>query len=99
MNLLKYTLLRFGIMIVVFLLCLWLHIGIIFGGVFAILISVAVCYLAFPRLHTRASEDFRRIFRRSANRKTGDEGERARADAAVEDDYVEEQLRREGREV
>ncbi|WP_129359113.1 MULTISPECIES: DUF4229 domain-containing protein [Micrococcaceae] len=97
MNFLYYTLLRFGMMAVVFVVCLFLKTGLVLAGVFAILIAFAVSYLAFPKLHNAASRDFGRFWQKIRGKRVkktvGDE------DVEVEDQYVDEQLRQEGRDV
>lgn len=95
MKFLYYTLIRLGLLLVVFYLCWRLGTGLVLAGVFGVLISFAVAYLAFPRLHTAAGEDMARLVRRRPRR----ENTVAREDAAAEDDYVEDQLRREGRDL
>lgn len=86
MNLLKYTLLRFGIMVAVFFLCAYLNIGLVFSAAFAVLIALAVCYLLFPTLHTKAGEDMARIF--SPRKKTKPTEEELNRD--IEDAYVDQ---------
>ncbi|WP_129657441.1 DUF4229 domain-containing protein [Rothia uropygialis] len=97
MNFLYYTLLRFGMMTVVFVVCLFLKTGVVLAGVFAILIAFAVSYLAFPKLHNAASRDFGRFWKKIRGKRTkktvGDE------DVEVEDQYVDERLRQEDRDV
>ncbi len=100
-NFLKYSLIRLGLIVVVFLLCTLIGIGPFLAGIFAVLIGLAVGYLAFPRLHTAAGQEFAAFFRR---RRTRSEARRthprtAQEDAAVEDEYVDEQLRREDRSI
>jgi short subunit fatty acids transporter len=96
-NFLYYTLVRFGIMAVVFCACVWFGTGLILGGLFAVIIGFAVSYLAFPRLHAAAGRDFARLWHRIVPRRRRRTA--AEADAEVEDSYVDERLRREGREV
>lgn len=95
MNFLKYSLLRIGLMVSVFFLCLWLKVGLVLAGIFAVLIAFAVSYLAFPRLHVAAGQDMQRFFsRRSRNKpitKTALE-----EDADIEDEYAENKRRQEG---
>lgn len=94
---LYYTLLRFGLMVVVFVACVYLGTGAILAGVFAILIAFAVAYLGFPGLHEQASRDFGRFWRKLRGKKTKRTVEDENIE--VEDQYVDEQLRREGRDV
>lgn len=94
MNFLKYSLLRFGLMIVVFLLCMWLNVGLILSGVFAILIAFAVSYLAFPKLHVAAGQDMQRWF--SKRRKDAPLKKAVAEDTEIEDEYAEQKRREEG---
>ena len=94
MNFLKYSLLRFGLMIVVFLLCMWLNVGLILSGVFAILIAFAVSYLAFPKLHVAAGQDMQRWF--SKHRKDTPQKKAVAEDTEIEDEYAEQKRREEG---
>ena len=98
MKFLLYTLVRFGIMAVVFVVCVYLQTGLVLAGLFAVLIAFAVSYLAFPKLHAGASRDFGRFWEKIRGRR---KPKRTLEDANVEieDRYVDEQLRREGRDV
>lgn len=96
-NFLYYTLLRFGVMAVVFVVCLFLKTGLVLAGVFAILIAFAVAYLAFPKLHNAASQDVGRFWRKVRGRRTKKTVEDENVE--VEDRFVDEQLRNEGRDV
>ena len=62
MNFLKYSLLRFALLVLAFLLSMWLGVGLVLSGVAAVVISFAVSYLFFPRLHSAAGEEFHRWF-------------------------------------
>ncbi|MCP3425039.1 DUF4229 domain-containing protein [Rothia sp. AR01] len=97
MSFLYYTLVRFGIMAVVFCACAWFGTGLVLAGVFAVIIGFAVSYLAFPRLHAAAGRDFARLWHRLAPQRR--RSTVASRDAEAEDSYVDERLRREGREV
>nr|WP_239479116.1 DUF4229 domain-containing protein [Rothia sp. ZJ1223] len=80
----KYTLLRFGIMVAVFMGCIWLNIALVFSAIFAILIALALCYLLFPTLHRKAGEDLARFFSRKKKRPTEEDLNRD-----IEDSYVD----------
>ena len=98
MRFLLYTLVRIGLMAVVFLLCLLLKIGLVVSGIFAVLIGFAIAYLAFPKLHAEASREVAGLLCRRAPRKRRAR-ERAQQETELEDAYVEDQLRREGRQI
>ncbi|MCB4208951.1 DUF4229 domain-containing protein [Arthrobacter sp. UM1] len=55
MPFIKFTLLRFGVAVVVFLACAYLKVGVIMAAVVALLVSWAVGYLFFPKLRTQAA--------------------------------------------
>jgi hypothetical protein len=55
MPFLKFTALRFGVAIVVFLLCLYLHLGIVMSAIVGLLVSWAVGFLFFPKLRLEAA--------------------------------------------
>ena len=95
MSFLKYTLLRFVLLVLTFLVCLWLGVGLVLSGVAAVAVSFAVSYLFFPGLHTAAGEEFHRWTSRSPRPRN----RVALEDQAVEDAYVDRRLREEGREV
>ena len=89
-NFLKYSLLRLGILVALFLLFMLLGLGIIFSGIAAVLAAFAVCYIFFPRLHYAAGQDFRRFISRSpkpANRV-------ALEDQEIEDSYTDSEAHR-----
>ena len=65
MSFLKYTLLRFALLVLAFLLCMWLGAGLILSGVAAVVVSFAVSYLFFPRLRTAAGAELRGWLARS----------------------------------
>lgn len=82
-------------MVLVFVVCLYLNVGLIFSGLFAILIAFAVAYLAFPRLHSAASADVDGwLHRRRATKKPKKSVEAE--NRSVEDEYVDERSAREG---
>lgn len=93
-NFLKYSILRVGLMAAVFFLCMWLGIGLVFSGIFAILIAFAVAYLLFPRLHADAGRDLQGWF--SSRQKKSPRAEAVEEDAAIEDEYAERQRRQDG---
>lgn len=95
MSFLKYTLLRFALLVLAFLLCMWLGAGLILSGVAAVVVSFAVSYLFFPRLHTAAGEEFHRWIARAPKPRN----RVALEDQAVEDAYVDQRLREDGREL
>jgi hypothetical protein len=94
-NFLMYSLLRFGLLVLVFLLSMWLGAGLILSGIAAVAVSFAVSYLFFPRLHTAAGEELRRWVARSPRPRN----RVALEDQEVEDAYVDRKLREDGREV
>ncbi|GGH61038.1 hypothetical protein GCM10007359_09830 [Rothia aerolata] len=79
-------------MVVVFAICWYFNIGIIFSGLFAIIIAFAVSYLGFPRLHDAAGADMARWFKRKPRTKTTAEEENRLA----EDSYVDAAKRERG---
>ena len=94
MNFLKYSLLRFALLVLAFLLSMWLGVGLVLSGIAAVAISFAVSYLFFPRLHTAAGEDFHRWSARTPKPRS----RAALDDQEAEDAYVDRQLREDGRE-
>jgi hypothetical protein len=94
-NFLKYSLLRFALLVLAFLLSMWLGVGLVLSGVAAVAISFAVSYLFFPRLHTAAGEEFHRWFSRVPKPRN----RVALEDQEVEDAYVDRRLREDGRDV
>lgn len=95
MNFLKYSLLRFALLVLAFLLSMWLGVGLVLSGVAAVVISFAVSYLFFPRLHSAAGEEFHRWFAQAPKPRN----RVALEDQEVEDAYVDRRLREDGREV
>jgi hypothetical protein len=92
---LKYSLFRFAVLVLVFLLSMWLGVGLVLSGLAAVAISFAVSYLFFPRLRTAAGAELRGWLARSP----GSGNRAAREDQEVEDAYVDGRLQEEGREV
>lgn len=95
MNFLKYTLLRFAVLVLAFLVCMAVGVGLVLSGMAAVAISFAVSYLFFPRLHTAAGEDLHRWVARSPRPRN----RRAMEDQEIEDAYVDRRLREDGREL
>lgn len=87
MNLLKYSLLRFALMIVVFLICIYFNTGLAVAAIAAVLIAFAIAYLAFPRLHVAAGKDLARLVKKRKPRTDTVEAQ----NQAIEDDYVDSQ--------
>ena len=65
MNFVKYSLLRLGILVVLFLLFMLAGLGLVFSGIAAVLAAFAICYIFFPKLHYAAGQDFHRFISRS----------------------------------
>ncbi|MDO5617486.1 DUF4229 domain-containing protein [Kocuria sp.] len=86
MNFLKYSALRLGLLIVVFVAGLYLRLGILFAGLAAIIIAFAVCYIFFPKLHVGARQDLGRWISRSPKIR---KDTLADEDAEAEDSYVD----------
>ena len=88
----KYSLLRLGILVVLFLLFMLVGLGMVFSGIAAVLAAFAICYIFFPKLHYAAGQDFHRFVSRSpkpANRV-------ALEDQEVEDSYTDSEARKDG---
>lgn len=94
MHFLTYSLLRLAVLVAVFLLSMWLGVGLILSGIAAVAISFAVSYLFFPRLHAAAGDEFRGWISRTPRPRN----RVALEDQEAEDAYVDRQLREEGRE-
>lgn len=86
MNLFKYTLLRLGLVVVLFYLFMLIDAGIFIAGTAAILCAFALAYIFFPNLHAAASADMRKIFKRAPTIKNKDETE----NRTLEDQLVDE---------
>lgn len=90
MNFLKYSLLRLGILIVVFVISMYVGAGLILSGIAAVVAAFAICYIFFPKLHYAAGQDFHRFISRSpkpANRV-------ALEDQEIEDTYTDAESRK-----
>ena len=90
MNFVKYSLLRLGILVVLFLLFMLVGLGMVFSGIAAVLAAFAICYIFFPTLHYAAGQDFHRMISRSpkpANRV-------ALEDQEIEDSYTDSEARK-----
>jgi len=89
-NFVKYSLLRLGILVVLFLLFMLAGLGLVFSGIAAVLAAFAICYIFFPKLHYAAGQDFHRFISRSpkpANRV-------ALEDQEIEDTYTDAESRK-----
>ena len=90
MQFLKYTVLRLGIFLVVFLGLWWgLKWPIFVAGLVGLAIAFAVSYLFFNDLRLRANQDVGKAF----NKTTASKSEKQLADEAAEDSYDESQRR------
>ncbi|MFJ2619613.1 DUF4229 domain-containing protein [Glutamicibacter sp. NPDC087344] len=90
MQLLKYTVLRLGIFLVVFLGLFWgLQWPIFVAGAVGLIIAFAVSYLFFNNLRLRANQDVGKAFNKTSAGKT----QKQLADEAIEDSYDEAQRR------
>ena len=88
MQLLKYTVLRLGIFLVVFLAFWWLMKWPIFiSGLIGLVFAFAVSYLFFNKLRLKANQDVQQAFAKTTASKT----RKQLADEAVEDAYDEAQ--------
>lgn len=87
MNFLKYSLLRLGILIVVFVISVSVGAGLILSGIAAVVAAFAICYIFFPKLHLAASQDFHRWIDRSPKPRN----RAALQDQDIEDSYTEQQ--------
>ena len=91
MNFVKYSLLRLGILVVLFLLCMYLGLGLVFSGIAAVVAAFAICYIFFPTLHYAAGQDFHRFIARSPKPTNRVELE----DQEIEDSYTDAEARKE----
>lgn len=91
MNFLKYSLLRLGILVALFLLFMLLGLGLLFSGIAAVVAAFAVCYIFFPKLHYAAGQDFHRFIARSPKPTNRVELE----DQEIEDSYTDAEARKE----
>ena len=90
MNFLKYSLLRLGILIVVFVISMYVGAGLILSGIAAVVAAFAICYIFFPKLHYAAGQDFHRWISRTpkpTNRV-------ALEDQEIEDSYTDREARK-----
>ncbi|MBS6029222.1 MAG: DUF4229 domain-containing protein [Kocuria sp.] len=90
MNFLKYSLLRLGILVALFVLCLYLGLGLVFSGIAAVIAAFAVCYIFFPKLHYAAGQDFHRFISRSPK----PQNRVALEDQEYEDSYTDAEARK-----
>ena len=91
MNFLKYSLLRLGILVALFLLFMLLGLGLVFSGIAAVVAAFAICYIFFPTLHYAAGQDFHRFIARSPKPTNRVELE----DQEIEDSYTDAEARKE----
>jgi len=89
-NFLKYSLLRLGILVALFVLCLYLGLGLVFSGIAAVIAAFAVCYIFFPKLHYAAGQDFHRFISRSPK----PQNRVALEDQEYEDSYTDAEARK-----
>lgn len=90
MNFLKYSLLRLGILVALFVLCLYLGLGLVFSGIAAVIAAFAICYIFFPKLHYAAGQDFHRFISRSPK----PQNRVALEDQEYEDSYTDAEARK-----
>ncbi|MDN5631573.1 DUF4229 domain-containing protein [Glutamicibacter protophormiae] len=90
MNFLKYSLLRLGILVALFVLCLYLGLGLVFSGIAAVIAAFAICYIFFPKLHYAAGQDFHRLISRSPK----PQNRVALEDQEYEDSYTDAEARK-----
>lgn len=90
MNFLKYSLLRLGILVALFVLCLYLGLGLVFSGIDAVIAAFAICYIFFPKLHYAAGQDFHRFISRSPK----PQNRVALEDQEYEDSYTDAEARK-----
>ncbi|MGJ3404650.1 DUF4229 domain-containing protein [Glutamicibacter sp. Je.9.36] len=88
MQFVKYTVIRLGIFLAVFL-GLWLGMKwpIFVSGIIGLVVAFAVAYLFFNKLRLKANEDIRNAFNKTSANKT----RMQLADEAVEDEFDESQ--------
>ncbi|WP_313814072.1 DUF4229 domain-containing protein [Glutamicibacter sp.] len=88
MQLLKYTVLRLGIFLVVFLgLFLGLKWPVFIAGLIGLIVAFAVSYLFFNKLRISAGQDVSKAFSKTSSNKT----KKQLDDEAVEDAYDDAQ--------
>lgn len=81
MAFLRYSLLRLALIVVVFLLCYGLGLGLLFSAVVAVIVAWALSYLFFRSWRDAASADLYNRFGRARSLRTATEKD----DAAAED--------------
>lgn len=89
---LKYTVIRLGIFLVVFL-ALWQLMSwpIFLAGLIGLIVAFAVSYLFFNKLRLGAGQDVQKMFARTNTPKTA----KQLADEEIEDSYDEQQRKNE----
>ena len=86
MNLFKYTLLRLGLVVVLFYLFMLIDAGIFIAVPAPIIYPFAQAKNLYPKLHPAPSSDMRKIFKRAPTIKNKDEAE----NRTLEDQLVDE---------
>ncbi|GAA2515226.1 hypothetical protein GCM10009859_13950 [Kocuria salsicia] len=81
---------RLGILVALFVLCLYLGLGLVFSGIAAVIAAFAVCYIFFPKLHYAAGQDFHRFISRSPK----PQNRVALEDQEYEDSYTDAEARK-----
>lgn len=81
----KYSLLRLSLAALAFFAAYYIGVGIYLSAICGVIIGFAVCYLAFPRLHSAAAGDFNRLLKRKPREKVSV----AEEDQAIEDEIDE----------
>ncbi|MFW0109126.1 DUF4229 domain-containing protein [Rothia sp. P13129] len=92
MNLLKYTLLRLALVFSISLICVWaLKIAVLLSIIFALLMSLSLSYLFFPKLREAAGVEVAQLWRKLFPTKNI-----KHEDTLVEDEYVEKMKKSQG---
>ena len=79
-----------GILVALFVLSLYLGLGLVFSGIAAVIAAFAVCYIFFPKLHYAAGQDFHRFISRSPK----PQNRVALEDQEYEDSYTDAEARK-----
>lgn len=92
MNLLKYTFLRLALVFSISLICVWvLKIAVLLSIIFALLMSLSLSYLFFPKLREAAGVEVAQLWRKLFPTKNI-----KHEDTLVEDEYVEQMKKSQG---
>jgi Protein of unknown function (DUF4229) len=84
----RYTLARLGLLAVVFVICLYLGLGLVFSGIFAVIISWCLSYLLLRKWRDEASAAMQNRFPgRIKPIRTATEVEDAAAEDALVDNH------------